>query len=59
MHLAAIGGRRAVRVEMCGGSESAVEESILAIPGAGIVVDYFFVVVGCKGDATGGCEGGR
>lgn len=59
VHLATVSGRRAIRVEVCGGRESAVEEGILAVPGAGVEIDYFFVVVGRKGEAAGGCGGGR
>ena len=59
VHLAAVSGMRAVRVEVCGGRKSAVEEGILAVPGTGIEVDYFFVVVGRKGEAAGGCGGRR
>lgn len=48
-----------MRVEVCGGRESAVEEGILSVPGAGVEVDYFFVVVGRKWEAAGGCGDGR
>lgn len=59
VHLAAVGGRRAVGVEVCRRREGLVEERILAVPGAGVEINYIFVVVGRKGQTARGCGGGR
>lgn len=58
VHLAAVGGRRAVGVEVCRRREGLVEERILAIPGAGVEINYYFVVVDRKGQTARGCGGG-
>lgn len=40
---------------MCRGREGAVEEGILAVSGAGVEVDYFFVMIWREGEAARGC----